>query len=227
MTWIVIHADDWAPKGKFSDLDAWCNIMATQKKGVLKTSIGDLSVVWRWPRTSVHRYLGRLKESGVISLTSDKSGLQIEIVNFDQYPEPTHQKKVSRKKATLLSSIIGKLPIEGYSVPQNMAIYIWRGISQLAPNHRQLQLASLEEWSADVEKMMRIDKRPKELIVTVYKFCIEDDFWSKTVRSMNGLRRNFDKINDARERRAVAPKQEEQTTKKGKWLNSEIIKQNG
>lgn len=53
---------------------------------------------------------------------------------------------------------------------------------------------NLQQWAEDIDKIERLDKKPRELIVALAKFSQQDDFWRQQVRSGVSLRRHFMKL---------------------------------
>lgn len=53
---------------------------------------------------------------------------------------------------------------------------------------------NLQQWAEDIDKIERLDKKPRELIIALAKFSQQDDFWRQQVRSGVSLRRHFMKL---------------------------------
>lgn len=63
----------------------------------------------------------------------------------------------------------------------------------LAFNPR-LRLPDLQKWSAEVDKMLRIDKRSVEEIETLIMWVSQDSFWKANILSTAKLREKFDQL---------------------------------
>ncbi|RJQ28387.1 hypothetical protein C4565_03730 [Candidatus Parcubacteria bacterium] len=53
---------------------------------------------------------------------------------------------------------------------------------------------NIQTWAADVNKMIRIDKRPPEQIEEVLRWSQADAFWWKNICSATKLRKQFDRL---------------------------------
>jgi hypothetical protein len=72
-------------------------------------------------------------------------------------------------------------------------------------NHKVLLKAKISSWKEDLDKIMRIDKRSKEDLLTIYNFLKsgDDRFWANTIYSLGGIRDSFDTIQDSISREKV------------------------
>ena len=66
------------------------------------------------------------------------------------------------------------------------------------PAFRELQSgrrdATLSRWAADLDKMLRLDKRPEEEVHRVILWCQADGFWKANILSGAKLREKFDQL---------------------------------
>ncbi len=99
----------------------------------------------------------------------------------------------------------------GLSYNENIAFAYWKlfkqnytdtGITETVT----LDKAKLGKWSNTVRLMMDTDKRTKDECELVFKFLRNDEFWKKTVHSVEGVRKHFEKLFMA----AKAPKDNNQ-----------------
>ena len=52
----------------------------------------------------------------------------------------------------------------------------------------------MADWGAEVDKMIRLDKRTPERIEAVIRFSQADSFWCSNILSMSKLRKQFDQL---------------------------------
>ena len=55
---------------------------------------------------------------------------------------------------------------------------------------------NLNGWAAEIERMMRIDKRDKEEVEKIINFCQQDGFWWKNILSADKLRKQYDRLSN-------------------------------
>lgn len=53
---------------------------------------------------------------------------------------------------------------------------------------------TVRRWSADIDKLVRLDGKPPEDVGRVIRWCQSDNFWQANILSGAALRRNFDKL---------------------------------
>jgi len=61
-------------------------------------------------------------------------------------------------------------------------------------NTTTIDKARLSIWSADVKRMVEIDKRTSDEMNAVYKFLQVNEFWKKNIRSVSKLREKFEQL---------------------------------
>jgi phage replication O-like protein O len=64
-------------------------------------------------------------------------------------------------------------------------------IKKRNPEHKD---PNIQNWSDDINKMIRIDKRNPEMIKAIILWCQQDDFWKNNILSTKKLREHFDKL---------------------------------
>lgn len=67
-------------------------------------------------------------------------------------------------------------------------------LSKIREYHPKAKAPDLVKWALELEKAHRIDKRSWEDLRKVMEWAFQDSFWSTTLQSADGLRRNFDKM---------------------------------
>ena len=77
------------------------------------------------------------------------------------------------------------------SIEFQLAEKLWK---QILKNNPTAKEPNLQEWSKDIDKTIRLDKRTPDQITYIIDWCQADSFWSGTLLSTAGLRRNFDKL---------------------------------
>lgn len=60
--------------------------------------------------------------------------------------------------------------------------------------HPKFKQPKIENWAEELDKAIRIDSRAPNELLEAISFAFSDPFWSTTLQSAEGLRRNFDKI---------------------------------
>lgn len=65
--------------------------IVTLERGQLSTSLRQLASAWGWSKSSVYRFLGRLKTETMIGTDSGTGRLVITICNYDKYQTPPEQ----------------------------------------------------------------------------------------------------------------------------------------
>lgn len=55
-------------------------------------------------------------------------------------------------------------------------------------------LAKKQKWAADIDKLLRIDKRDKHEVCEVISYVVADDFWKSNVLSPDKLRKQYDRL---------------------------------
>lgn len=64
-------------------------------------------------------------------------------------------------------------------------------IRQRNPNHKQ---PNIQGWAKDIDRMIRLDKRPVDEVERVLKWCQTDFFWKNNILSTSALREKFDQL---------------------------------
>ena len=90
---------------------------------------------------------------------------------------------ISKKK------VIKKFDVE--SVEYKLAKLMFDCIKRLNPNHKDV---NLNQWSNDIDLILRIDKRTPEEVIALLKHIYNDSFWAKNILSPNKLREKYDKL---------------------------------
>jgi hypothetical protein len=64
----------------------------------------------------------------------------------------------------------------------------------LKQRNEQMKEPNKQSWAAEVDKMIRIDKRSEEDMVNVLKYAVKDSFWQNNILSPMKLRKQFDTL---------------------------------
>lgn len=96
--------------------------------------------------------------------------------------------------------------------------------------NKRLREAKFLGWYEDTRLLIEIDKNTIDELRDVYNFLNNstNDFWISTISSMNGVRKNFDKllVDAKKEKEKVAPKEKEKLVYKGILSNVNRNQQN-
>lgn len=222
MSWVVIQSNRWLKeKEPFDLLRSYIYIQAQGQKnrGHFETDVLFLASQWTVTEQKVVKYLNELQEEDMITFEKQDRYVIIDVVNFEEYPVPSHQKPMARRKKTFLRSITGKTPISNFDRDQNMAVWTWRMITRLVgESNLTLNSASLEDWADDIRKIIDLDGRTKEDYRDIVIWALSDEFWATVIRSPSGIRKGFDKMLD-KKNRVFVPEEKKETAPKGVWQN--------
>lgn len=72
-----------------------------------------------------------------------------------------------------------------------LALLLFELIRKRNPNHKK---PNFQVWAKHIDRMMRIDNRPPELIEEVIRFCQRDLFWKNNILSTDKLRKQYDRL---------------------------------
>lgn len=75
-----------------------------------------------------------------------------------------------------------------------LAEILKRKIIERDPNAHAAKNGAAERWAVDIDKIIRIDKRPYEDIARVISWCQNDSFWCSNILSGKKLRDKFDAL---------------------------------
>jgi hypothetical protein len=78
------------------------------------------------------------------------------------------------------------------SIEFRLANYLFELIKKNNPNHKK---PNLQKWADDMDKILRIDKRPAKEVKLVIEFTQKDSFWKSNVLSVTKLRDKYDQLN--------------------------------
>lgn len=56
------------------------------------------------------------------------------------------------------------------------------------------KLPKLTEWVKDMDLILRVDKRPPEIVRKIIDWCQQDNFWQSNILSVSKLRKQFDQL---------------------------------
>jgi len=129
----------------------------------LNTLWNDLQVLWISKNIHAPQYVSQI-EVGEVSEVVENKPME-ELVN-----------------EIVLSKNIESSDIEA-------ANYLWSCIKERLPNHKE---PNLDDWTMEISKMRRIDKREPEMIMDAIKWATQDSFWQANIMSPAKLRKHFD-----------------------------------
>ena len=72
-----------------------------------------------------------------------------------------------------------------------LASFLLEKIIERKPNFKK---PDPQKWAAQIDKMIRIDKRDEQTIAKVIAWCQQDEFWQSNILSTNKLRQQFDQL---------------------------------
>ncbi len=101
-------------------------------------------------------------------------------------------KEPRRKNSRLKQSSHTQAPTESLA----LAELLYQSIHLIFPNIKKP--TDLNGWAMDIERIIRIDKRSYETVKEVIKYLPRDAFWCKNVLSGSKLRKQFEKLEQAK-----------------------------
>ena len=67
-------------------------------------------------------------------------------------------------------------------------------LEKILINNPKAKTPDIKKWAADIEKLIRIDKHPPDIIEAVIEWCQVDTFWMCNILSAEKLRKQFDQL---------------------------------
>jgi len=135
-------------------------------------------------------------------------------------------KKESRKSK--------KQTFDPQSIPYLLSETLLKQITINQPDFKPAQNGirekTLQQWSIDIDRMIRIDKRNPCAIWNMIIWCQHDDFWPPNIQSGSKLRQKYDQLAGQINREYSKKKttQHDQLLEVGqKWLEKQRQKRNG
>ena len=176
------------------------------KRGQVGWSEVKLSDRWGWSRSKLRTFLKLLESEQQIIQQKNNVSLLITIENYQNHQskeQQIEQQKNSRKTAKEQQKDTNKNvknekndKKEDKTFLSDSTEYILAGlllneILKRNPNHKK---PNLQTWAKDIDKLIRIDERPKSQIHDVVKWCQKDSFWQNNILSAKKLREKFDQL---------------------------------
>jgi predicted phage replisome organizer len=96
------------------------------------------------------------------------------------------------------TKVMSEIKFSDESLEINLAIKLRELILKNNPGTKVPQGGQLQKWAYEIDKMLRIDKRPESEIIAVIEFCQADPFWIRNVLSAEKLRKQYDTLNAQR-----------------------------
>ena len=80
---------------------------------------------------------------------------------------------------------------ETESEEYKISVLLYREMIKVNPMYRQ---PDFQKWAVEVDRMIRIDKRPPVMIKELIRLIFEDNFWRGQIQSTGKLREKFDSL---------------------------------
>jgi hypothetical protein len=160
----------------------------TGRKSFAKSTGISASTVWYW--------LNRFKVDTLVDITKTPKGSIITILNWDEYQELTPKltaneqqmntnKNVKNVKNTKRKTIKKKKLSEfAYQISDEFHKYQMENYPVASVKNW-----NREKWADTIDKLIRIDGYKPQVISDALSFAVNDDFWSKQIISLAGLRK--------------------------------------
>lgn len=81
-------------------------------------------------------------------------------------------------------------------------------LSRLRALKASARESKIQDWAADVDDLIVLDKQEPSTVEEVMKFAVHDDFWGANILSASALRKNWDRLTKEMQRRGRMPKEE-------------------
>ncbi|MCP3177439.1 hypothetical protein MJO47_10040 [Desulfuromonas sp. KJ2020] len=182
---------------------AWEGRKFEIQPGQFVTSLSSLASKAGVSVKSVRSAIARFEKLNFLANKSAKTGRIISVINWRSYQgsaeEPGNEVGNDQAKTGQLSrSKEGKK--EKNILPD--ALRLSGRLAELIfannPNNKLLgperKEGSVERWSDDIDKMLRLDKRSQEEVEAVIEWCQADTFWRCNILSGVKLREKFDTL---------------------------------
>lgn len=149
-------------------------------------------------RASVYATLLKAEQNNFITQSTNSSNTLITIVNWELYQSLTiNDKQYTNNLQTeqnRFSNTNKKKEERIYNIDSKEYILSSLLLEKIRTNNHKFKEPNLNTWCSEMDKILRIDKRPPEDIEAVIRWCQEDDFWHKNILSPSKLRKQFDKL---------------------------------
>lgn len=194
------------------------------KRGQLVTTIGAMQEAmshyagWRKVRPSpdqIRSAYGALTDTARITVRRTTRGVVITILNYDTYQDALsyasrtdHGDGIAREPAGIphdtecikKGSIKKEKKKSKPSSPEACRLSGLLGDLVLLNNPGNTSLSAerrattARRWSADIDKLVRLDGKPPEEVERVIRWCQSDNFWQANILSGAALRKKFDQL---------------------------------
>ncbi len=218
MCWISLNRDiqsHWIwKKETFSKGQAWIDLLLSAsfkdnkfllgnqliviKRGSFVTSILKLSERWEWSRHKVSSFLNQLESDAMLTHKRDTKKTIITICNYDRYQTNKkakgQQKDIKRTSKGHQKDTINKENKENKeNINKDIIDFVGAFLNNRLhekPNYfpNGITESQVNNGYDTVEKLIRIDKQSIETIKDVLRLAIKDEFWSRQVITLSGLR---------------------------------------
>lgn len=180
-------------------------------------TVSGYASLWRWSRKRVSNFFNNMgaaikypentkkkqNQRGQISIqTRNRSGTdkeQIRLVDSKGLESPGNRNGTDREQIRSRSGSTTKDPdpnpnIKTYSsdsIEYRLSALLF---SLIQTNNPNAKTPNFNQWSKQIDLMIRIDKRMPEEIESVIRWCQADFFWAGNILSTNKLRKQFDQL---------------------------------
>lgn len=180
------------------------------KKGDVITSELKLMERWGWSKSKVRAFLETLENESMIVKKADKKKTTLSLVNYRVWqdsqtaekPPKDHRETTEGPLKDTINNVNNSNNTNNiYSRPQNKfaddsieLILACELYNLILVNNPKARKPNLQSWAADVDRMIRIDKRSEEDIRALITWSQKDNFWKGNILSTSALRKQFDKL---------------------------------
>ncbi len=185
------------------------NELVEIERGSFITSELKLMDRWGWGKTKLRSFLDLLQNDGMIIKKSDNKKTAITIVNYSEYqpkqttdkPQANHEQTTSKPRADTNNNDnnINKKDIPLKKEPKifskdekeyRLANYLSNQIAKRLEKQPQDE-KTLQKWSYEFNKMVRLDKYDIDEIADVLVFSQKNDFWQSNILSASKFRKQY------------------------------------
>jgi hypothetical protein len=168
----------------------------------------------RMKPSTAHRYMLCLKSCGNVDIKANNKFSVVTVANWEVYQSvfenvdsnpdnkwttngqqmDTNNNVNNDNKNNTTRRKAPSVTFELTSKPYQCAKYLDDRICERLPEHQPVTEKQLQSWSAEFDKVNRLDKKSWRLIGETLEFSQEDDFWKKQILSAGNFRKHFEKM---------------------------------
>jgi len=214
--WICLHrkalSNGWLRNHKLWVFWCYCLLKASHKEN--KVMIGTQQVTLQpgqfvfgrktasketgLSEQSIRTYVHNLYTWGNLTIKSTNKYSLITVVNWELYQS---------KETKITSKLTSNQPATNHiqqcnNVTSNKSIRLSEYLASLIlknnPSHKGLfdgkYKQTIKRWVIDIDRMIRLDKRPVDEVEKVIRWCQADQFWCSIILSGRKLREKYDQL---------------------------------